>query len=51
MWGKCLDSVFSLSQASTKYYQYGYFTFSLSILVNHQQKVYAGVNFEDYLEK
>lgn len=45
MWGKCLDTIFSLSQTSTQYYQYGYFTFRLFTLVSCQQKVYAGVNF------
>ncbi len=43
--GKCLDTIFSLSQTSTQYYQYGYFTFRLFTLASCQKKVYAGVNF------
>lgn len=43
--GKCLDTIFSLSQTSTQYYQYGCFTFRLFTLVSCQKKVYAGVNF------
>lgn len=45
MWGKCLDCIFSLNQTSARFYQYDCFTFRLFPLVNHQQKVYAGVNF------